>query len=165
MLTISPPVEALGGNVPVIFDGAGGTDISGVVRPQISQPALTHGYFTQSQNKRQSIMAKAIAGQKCPSDTPRPKPNTGPSNKAKKQMMAALDSHQSVPSQKKSGRELTNKAQVQDGIALTNDTNAPSHSKSGRGSKASKAQNGWGLSLNPVVLHKSSWKTMTLGQH
>ena len=43
---LPPLVEVLGGDVPVIFDGTGGTDIGGVVRPQISQPALTHGYFT-----------------------------------------------------------------------------------------------------------------------
>ena len=41
-----PPVEVLGGNVPVILDVAGGTHINEVVRPQINQPALTHGYFT-----------------------------------------------------------------------------------------------------------------------
>ena len=33
---LPPPVEVLGGNVPDILDGAGGTDISGVVSPQIS---------------------------------------------------------------------------------------------------------------------------------
>ena len=115
------------------------------MRPQISQPTLTHGYFTWSLNKRQDIAAKAIAGQKYPSDTPGPKPNTWPSNKAKKQMTAGLDGGQSVASQKKSGRRWTNKAQVQDGIAPTNDTNAPSHLKSGIGSKESKAQVGWGL--------------------
>ena len=60
--------------------------------------------------KRQDIAAKAIAGQKCPSDTPRPKLNTEPSNKVKNQAMAALDGGQSVPSQKKSGRRWTNKA-------------------------------------------------------
>ena len=70
-------MEVLGGNIPVICDGAGSTDITGVVRPQISQSALTHGYFTQSQNKWQGIISKAIAGQKCTSDTPRPKPNRG----------------------------------------------------------------------------------------
>ena len=157
------PVEVLGGNIPVIFDGTGGTDISGVVRPQISQPALTHRYFTQSKNKRQGITAKAIAGQKCPSDTPRPKPNMGPSNKAKKQMITALDGGQSVPSQKKSGRGWTNKAQVQDGTAPTNDTNTPSTSKSGRGSKKSKAQVVWGLSLNPAVLHKKQLEDPDIG--
>ena len=73
---LPPPVEVLGGNVPVIFDGAGGTDINGVVRPQISQPALTHGYFTWSKIKRQDIMAKAIVGKKCPNDIPMPKTNT-----------------------------------------------------------------------------------------
>ena len=134
-----------------------------MVRPQISHPALTHGYFTQSQNKRQGITTKAIARQKCPSDTPRPKPNTGPSNKAKKQMMAALDSGQSVTSQKMSGRGWTNKAQMQDGTAPTNDTNAPSHSKSGKGSKESKAQVGWGLSLNPAVLHKKQLEDPDIG--
>ena len=30
------PLEVLRGNGPVILDGAGGTDISGVVRPPIS---------------------------------------------------------------------------------------------------------------------------------
>ena len=40
------PVEVPGGNVPVILDGAGGTDIGRVVKPQISQPALTHYYST-----------------------------------------------------------------------------------------------------------------------
>ena len=52
------------------------------------------------------------------------------------------------------GRGWTNKAQVQDGTAPTNDPNAPSHLKCGRGSKESKAQVGWGLSLNPAVLYK-----------
>ena len=33
-------VEVLGDNVPFILDGAGGTDIRGVVRPLISQPAM-----------------------------------------------------------------------------------------------------------------------------
>ena len=93
---LPPPVEVLGGNIPVILDEAVGADISGVVGPQISQPALTHGYFTWSQSKRQDIAAKAIAWQKCPSVTPRPKPNIAPSNKAKKQMTAALDGGQSA---------------------------------------------------------------------
>ena len=92
-------MEVRGDNVPFILDGPGGTDISGVVRPPISQPAMTHGYFRWSQNKRQ-----AIAGHKCPSDTPRPKPNTESSNKTKKQMTAVPDGDQSVPSQEKSGR-------------------------------------------------------------
>ena len=106
---LPPLVEVVGDNIPFICDGTGGTYISGVVRPPISQPAMTHGYFMWSQNKRQDIAAKAIAGQKCQSDTPRPKPNTGTSCKAKKQMKAALDGGQSVPSQKKSGRGWTNK--------------------------------------------------------
>ena len=42
---LPPPVGVLGDNVPFIFDGPGGTDISGVVRPPISQPAMTHGSF------------------------------------------------------------------------------------------------------------------------
>ena len=43
---LPPPVGVLGDNAPFILDGAGGTNISKVVRPPISQPALTHGYFT-----------------------------------------------------------------------------------------------------------------------
>ena len=86
---LPPTVEVLGENVPFILDGPGGTDISGVVRPQINQPDMTHGYFTWSQNKRQDIAAKAIAGQKCQNDTPMPKPNIGSSNKAKWQMKAS----------------------------------------------------------------------------
>ena len=160
---LPPPVEVLGGNILVILDGAGGTDISGVVRPQISQPTLKHGYFTQFQNRRQDDAVKTITGKKCPSDTPMPKPNTGPSNKVKKQMTAALDGGQSVPSQKKSGRGWTNKAQVQDGIACTNDTNAPSNLKSGGGSKGSNAQVGWGLSLNPAVLCKKQLDDPDIG--
>ena len=92
----NPPVKILGGNIPVILDEAGGADISGVVRQQINQPALTHGYFTWSQSKRQDIAAKTIAWQKYPTDTPRPKPNTAPSNKAKKQVTTALDGGQSA---------------------------------------------------------------------
>ena len=65
--------------------------------------------------------------------------------------------------QKKSGRGWNNKAQVQDGIAPTNDTNAPFHLKSGRGSKESKAQVGWGMSLNPVVLHKKQLDDPDIG--
>ena len=70
------PVGVLGDNAPFIVDGAADTNISGVVRPPIIQPAMTHGYFKWSQNKRQDTAAKAIAGQKCPSNTQRPKPNT-----------------------------------------------------------------------------------------
>ena len=117
-----------------------------------------------SQNKRQDSAAKAIAGQKCQSDTPRSKPNTGSSYKAKKQMTATLDGGQSVPSQKKPGRRWTNKAQVQDGIAPSNDTDAPSHLKSGRGgSKESKAQVSWGLSLNPTVSCKKQLDDPDIG--
>ena len=43
---LPPPVGVLGDNVPFILGGVGGTDFSGVVRPPISQPAVTHGYFT-----------------------------------------------------------------------------------------------------------------------
>ena len=160
-----PLVGVLGDNIPFILHGAGSTDISGVVRPPISQPTMTHGYFMHFQNKRQGMVAKAIAGQKCPSSTPRPKHNAGSSNKAKKQMAAALDGGQSVPFQKMSGRRWTNKAQLQDGIASTNDTNAPSHSKSVRESKESKAQVGWGLSLNSLVLCKKQLDDLTLGQY
>ena len=45
---LPPPVEVLGGNIPVILDGTGCADISKVVRPQISKPTLTHDYFTWS---------------------------------------------------------------------------------------------------------------------
>ena len=34
---LPPQVEVLGGNVPIIFDGAGGADISGVVHKLASQ--------------------------------------------------------------------------------------------------------------------------------
>ena len=116
------------------------------MRPPISQPAMTHGYFTCSpKTQRQEIAAKAIVGQKCTSNIPKQKPNTGSSNKAKKQMRAALDDGQSVPYQKKSGRGWTNKAQVQDDIVPTNDTNAPSHLNSSIGSKESRAQVGWSI--------------------
>ena len=57
-----PTVEVLGGNVPVILNGAGGTDINEVVIPQINHPALTHGYFKWFQNKSRDITAKAVAG-------------------------------------------------------------------------------------------------------
>ena len=96
---LPPPVEVLEDNIPFILDRAAGTDISGVVRPPISQPAMTHGYFMWSKNRRQDMAAKGIAGQKCPSDTPRSKPDTGSSNEVKKQKTAALDSGQSAPSQ------------------------------------------------------------------
>ena len=80
-------------------------------------------------------------------------------------MTAALDGGQSVPSQKKvwPGRGWPNKAQVQDGIAPTEDTNAPFHLKSDRGSKESKAQVGWGLSLNPAVLCKKQLNEPDIG--
>ena len=55
-------MEVLGDNVPLIHDVAGGTDISGVVRPPSSQPAMTHAYFIWSQNKRQDIAANATEG-------------------------------------------------------------------------------------------------------
>ena len=45
---LPPLVEVLGDNVPFILDGAGGTDISGEARPQITQPAMTHDYFIWS---------------------------------------------------------------------------------------------------------------------
>ena len=78
-------------------------------------------------------------------------------------MIASLDGGQSVPSQKKSGRGWTNKAQVQDSIAPMNNTNTPSHLKSGRGSKESKAQLGWGLSLNPAALCKKQLDDHDIG--
>ena len=52
------PVEVLGGNIPVICDGAGGTDISGVVRPQINQIALTHGSSTWSPKRGKILQQK-----------------------------------------------------------------------------------------------------------
>ena len=78
-------------------------------------------------------------------------------------MIAALDDGQSVPSQKKSARGWTNKALVLDGIAPINDTNASPHPKSGRGSKESKVQVGWGLSLNPTVLFKKQLEDPDVG--
>ena len=135
------PVGVLGGIITFLLDGAGSTDNSVIVRPPTSKPAITHGYFTWSQNKRQDTAAKAIAGQKCSSDTPKPKPNTGSSNKAKKQMTAALDVD----------RGWTNKTQVQGGIAPTNDTNLPSHLKVWKTVKGIQGS-GW---LGPVTQSSS----------
>ena len=52
---------------------------------------------------------------------------------------------------------------MQDGIAPTNDIYAPFHSKSDRGSKESKAQVGWGLSINPAVLYKKQLEDPDIG--
>ena len=81
---LPPLVEVLGDNVPFILDGAGGTDISGVVRPQITQPAMTPDYFMWSQNRRQDTAAKSTGGHKCPSDIPQGQNPTQSLNKAKK---------------------------------------------------------------------------------
>ena len=78
-------------------------------------------------------------------------------------MTAGLIVAKVYPPRKKSGRGWPNKAQVQDGIAPTEDTNAPSNLKSGRGSKESKAQVGWGLSLNPAVLCKKQLNEPDIG--
>ena len=103
-------------------------------------------------------------GPKCQSNTKGPKPNPGSQTKAKKQMEGALDSDKSVPSQKKSGRGWANKARVQGSSPSTNDSMTPSQTKSGRGlSKKPKAQVGWGLSLNPAVLHKKQLDDPDIG--
>ena len=74
-------------------------------------------------------------------------------------MTAALNGGQSVLSQKKFGRGWTNKVQVQDGI----EPKYTFHLKSGRRSKESKAQFGWGLSLNPALLHKKQLDDPDIG--
>ena len=49
---LPPPAEVLGDNLEPMPIGAGGTNISGALREPMTLPARTHGYFTQSQNKR-----------------------------------------------------------------------------------------------------------------
>ena len=43
---LPPPAEVLGDNPALTLIGASGTDVSGVIREPIIQPATTHGYFT-----------------------------------------------------------------------------------------------------------------------
>ena len=59
---LPPLVEVLGDNVSFILDGAGGTDISGVVRPQITQSAMTHDYFMWYQNRSKILQQKLQEG-------------------------------------------------------------------------------------------------------
>ena len=49
---LPPSAEVLGDNLELTPIRAGGTNISGALREPMIQPARTHGYFTQSQNKR-----------------------------------------------------------------------------------------------------------------
>ena len=101
---LPPSAEVLGDNPALTLIRTGGTDISGVIREPITQPAMTHGYFTWSQNKKQDNTPHIAEGLKCQSDTKGLKPNPGPQNKAKKQTGGALGGDKSVPFQKKSGR-------------------------------------------------------------
>ena len=158
------PAEVLGENPALTLIGAGGTDINGVIREPIIQPATSHGYFTWSQNKRHGNTPHMAEGPKGQSNTKGLKPNPGSQTKAKKQTEGALGSDKSVPSQKKSGRGWANKARVQGSSPPTKDSMAPSQEKSGRGlSKNPKAQVGWSLSLNPVVLHQKQLDDPDIG--
>ena len=161
---LPPPAEVLGDNLALTLIRASGTDISGVIREPIIQPAMTHGYFAWSQNKRHDNTPHMVEGPKCQGNTKGPKPNPGSQNKAKKQMEGALGSDKSVPSQKKSDRGWANKARVQGSSPPTNDSMTPSQAKSARGlSKKPKAQIGWSLSLNPAVLHQKQLDDPDIG--
>ena len=94
---LPPPAEVLGDNPALTLIGAGGTDISGVIREPIIQPAMTHGYFTWSQNKRHDNTPHMVEGLKCQSNTKGLKPYPGLPTKTKKQMEGALGGDKSVP--------------------------------------------------------------------
>ena len=72
-----PAAEALGDNLAPTLIRAGGTDISGVIREPIIQPAMTHGYFTWSQNKRHDKTPHRAEGLKCQNNIKGLKPNPG----------------------------------------------------------------------------------------
>ena len=149
----------MGDNLALTLIEAGGTDISGVIREPIMQPAMTHTYFIWSQNKRHDNTPHMAEGPKCQSNTKGLKTNLGSQTKAKKQTEGALGGDKSVPSQKKSSRGWANKARVQGSSPPTNDSMTPSQTKSGRGlSKKLKTHVGWSLPLNPAVLHKKQLK-------
>ena len=152
---LPPAAEILGDNPAFTLIRAGGTDVSRVIREPIIQPATTHGYFTQSQNKRHGNAPHMVESLKCQNNTKGLKPSPGPQTKARKQMEGALGGDKSVPSKKKPSRGWANKGRVQGSSPPTNDSMTPSQAKSGRGlSKKPKAQVGWSLSLNPAVLHQ-----------
>ena len=161
---LPPAAEVLGDNPALTLIRAGGTDISGVIREPIIQPATTHGYFTRSQTKKHDNTPHMAEGLKCQCNSKGPKPNPGPQNKAKKQAEGALGGDKSVPSQKKSGRGWANTARVQGSSPPTNNSMAPSQAKPGRGlSRKPKAQVGWSLSLNPAVLHQKQLDDQDIG--
>ena len=164
IIDLPPPAEVLEDNIAPTLIGAGGTYISGVIIEPIIQPAMTHGYFTQSQNTRPDNTPHMARVLKCQSNTKGPKSNLGSQTKAKKQTEGALDSDKDVPSQKKSGRGWMNKARIQGSSLPTNDSMTPSHAKSGRGlSQKPKDQVGWSLSVNPAVLHQKQLDDPDIG--
>ena len=161
---LPPSAEVLGNNLEPTPNGVSGTNISGALREPMTQPARTHGYFIQSQNKRQDGAPPMVGGPKCPSEMKGPKPNPGSQNKTKEQAGGALGGDKRVPSQKKSGRGWANKARVQGSSPPTNDSMTPSQTRFGRGlSKKPKAQVGWSLSLSPAVLHKNQLDDPDIG--
>ena len=94
---LPPPVEVLGDNLELTPIGAGGTNISGAFREPMIQPARTHGYFTQSQNKKHDNAPPMVGGPKCQSKTKGLKPHPGPQTYAKEQLEGALGSDKSAP--------------------------------------------------------------------
>ena len=94
------PAEVLGDNPALMPIGAGGTDISGVIRVPIIQPTMTHGYFTWSQNKRHDNTPHMAEGLKCQSNTKGPKPSPESQTTAEKQMECALGGDKSVSPRK-----------------------------------------------------------------
>ena len=74
---LPPPAEVLGDNLALTIIGAGGTDIRGVIREPIIQPATTHGHFTWSQNRRHDNTPHVAEGPKCQSNPNGLKPNPG----------------------------------------------------------------------------------------
>ena len=82
---LPPPAEVLGDNLALTLIRAGDTDIRGVIREPVIQPAMTCGYFTWSQNKRHDKTPHMAEDPKCQSNTKGPKPYPGLQTKAKKQ--------------------------------------------------------------------------------
>ena len=77
---LPPPAEVLGDNLALTLIGAGGTHISGVIREPIIQPAMTHGYFTWSQNKRHDNTPYMVEDLKCQGNTKGPKTQSRATN-------------------------------------------------------------------------------------
>ena len=129
---LPPPAEVLRNNLEPTPIGVGGTNVSGVCREPITQPARTHGYFIWSQNKRPDGAPLIAGGPKCPSELKGPKSNPGSQTEIKEQAEGALGGDKRVPSQKKSGRWWANKARVKGSSPSTNGSMTLSQTKFGR---------------------------------